>query len=160
MSTSNHNNPSRGPKRPHRLMTAALASIIAAGLLSSTAVAFGATPNPDGSVTVESGDTLSAIAEQFGGDWRDYTGYRSGNPDLIFPGEHVRDTRKAAGTDAGKCAVTIDWAAEAQRTYDGEYGVDPVRHSTLACIASMFVRRVERCFSAVWADGFPRCRHR
>ncbi|KAA8824959.1 4'-phosphopantetheinyl transferase, partial [Bifidobacterium myosotis] len=28
------------------------------------------------------------------------------------------------------------------------------------CIASMFVRRVERCFSAVWADGFPRCRHR
>ena len=37
MSTSNHN-PPHGPKRPHRLMTAALASIIVAGLLSSTAL--------------------------------------------------------------------------------------------------------------------------
>ena len=29
-----------------------------------------------------------------------------------------------------------------------------------ACIASMFVGRVRQCFSVVWADGFPRCRHR
>ena len=29
-----------------------------------------------------------------------------------------------------------------------------------ACFASMFVRQVRQCFSAVWADGFPRCRHR
>ena len=28
------------------------------------------------------------------------------------------------------------------------------------CIASMFVGRVRQCFSVVWADGFPRCRHR
>ncbi len=28
------------------------------------------------------------------------------------------------------------------------------------CFASMFVRQVRQCFSAVWADGFPRCRHR
>ena len=28
------------------------------------------------------------------------------------------------------------------------------------CFASMFVGRVRQCFSAVWADGFPRCRHR
>ena len=33
-----------------------------------------------------------------------------------------------------------------------------VRHE--ACFASMFVRQVRQCFSAVWADGFPRCRHR
>ncbi|MDB6769994.1 hypothetical protein PMR90_07500, partial [Bifidobacterium longum] len=26
------------------------------------------------------------------------------------------------------------------------------------CFASMFVRQVRQCFSAVWADGFPRCR--
>ena len=26
--------------------------------------------------------------------------------------------------------------------------------------ASMFVRQVRQCFSVVWADGFPRCRHR
>lgn len=32
--------------------------------------------------------------------------------------------------------------------------------SQLLCFASMFVRQVRQCFSAVWADGFPRCRHR
>lgn len=32
--------------------------------------------------------------------------------------------------------------------------------STMDCFASMFVRQVRQCFSAVWADGFPRCRHR
>ncbi len=30
----------------------------------------------------------------------------------------------------------------------------------VGCFASMFVRQVRQCFSAVWADGFPRCRHR
>ena len=30
----------------------------------------------------------------------------------------------------------------------------------ICCFASMFVRQVRQCFSAVWADGFPRCRHR
>ena len=32
--------------------------------------------------------------------------------------------------------------------------------SMSACIASMFVGRFRQCFSAVWADGFPRCSHR
>ena len=32
--------------------------------------------------------------------------------------------------------------------------------TTDGCIASMFVGRVRQCFSVVWADGFPRCRHR
>jgi len=40
-------------------------------------------------------------------------------------------------------------------------GQTPVRNDLiLACFASMFVRQVRQCFSAVWADGFPRCRHR
>ena len=30
----------------------------------------------------------------------------------------------------------------------------------VVCFASMFVRQVRQCFSVVWADGFPRCRHR
>ncbi|TCE65272.1 transposase [Bifidobacterium longum subsp. longum] len=43
--------------------------------------------------------------------------------------------------------------------------VDGVWHKrtwggSVECIASMFVGRVRQCFSAVWADGFPRCRHR
>ena len=36
----------------------------------------------------------------------------------------------------------------------------PYRPKRLKCFASMFVRQVRQCFSAVWADGFPRCRHR
>ena len=40
---------------------------------------------------------------------------------------------------------------------DGGYDVIDYRN---VCFASMFVRQVRQCFSAVWADGFPRCRHR
>ncbi len=44
-----------------------------------------------------------------------------------------------------------------ERLRDG-YGAG-VSLSTV-CFASMFVRQVRQCFSVVWADGFPRCRHR
>lgn len=37
---------------------------------------------------------------------------------------------------------------------------DRLRAWVLDCFASMFVRQVRQCFSVVWADGFPRCRHR
>jgi len=37
--------------------------------------------------TVKPGDTLSAIGQKYGVDWRKITGYRSGNPSLIYPGE-------------------------------------------------------------------------
>ena len=40
-------------------------------------------------VTVSSGDSLSAIAARYGGVWSDWTGYRSGNPGLIYVGETV-----------------------------------------------------------------------
>jgi len=36
---------------------------------------------------VQPGDTLSAIGKKYGVDWRKITGYRSGNPNLIYPGE-------------------------------------------------------------------------
>lgn len=39
-------------------------------------------------------------------------------------------------------------------------GLERVDYGYLSCFASMFVRQVRQCFSAVWADGFPRCRHR
>ncbi len=41
-----------------------------------------------------------------------------------------------------------------------EYGMLPSTGTVGDCFASMFVRQVRQCFSAVWADGFPRCRHR
>ena len=40
-------------------------------------------------VTVRSGDTLSSIAASNGGSWNQYTGYRSGNPNVIYAGETV-----------------------------------------------------------------------
>lgn len=39
------------------------------------------------SYTVKSGDTLSGIASRLGVDQGSITGYRSGNPNLIYPGE-------------------------------------------------------------------------
>ena len=43
--------------------------------------------------------------------------------------------------------------------YMGHAGIDSTLYY-VHCFASMFVRQVRQCFSAVWADGFPRCRHR
>jgi len=40
-------------------------------------------------VTVRAGDTLSTIAARNGGSWNEYTGYRSGNPNIIYAGETV-----------------------------------------------------------------------
>ena len=37
--------------------------------------------------TVKSGDTLSAIGAKYGIDYKTITGYKSGNPNLIYPGE-------------------------------------------------------------------------
>ena len=39
--------------------------------------------------TVKSGDTLSAIAKQYGVGINDISGYKSGNPNLIYPGENL-----------------------------------------------------------------------
>lgn len=40
-------------------------------------------------VTVRRGDSLSSIASRYGGSWRDWRGYRSGNPNRIYAGERV-----------------------------------------------------------------------
>lgn len=80
-------------------------------------------------VTVRSGDTLGSIAARNGGTWSQWTGYRSGNPDLIYAGETV--CRRAAGSStaiasaAGGHVVTAGeslwsiygtgWQAAAQR---------------------------------------------
>lgn len=49
------------------------------------------TPSPEVSTgikyTVQSGDNLSTIAQRFGVSINQITGYRSGNPNLIYPGE-------------------------------------------------------------------------
>ena len=49
-------------------------------------------------VTVKSGDTLSSIAASNGGSWNQWTGYRSGNPNVIYAGETVCRRTGATGT--------------------------------------------------------------
>lgn len=48
------------------------------------------------SYTVQSGDTLSKIASKMGVSVQDITGYRSGNPNVIYPGEQL-SVRKVTG---------------------------------------------------------------
>lgn len=64
---------------------------------------------------------------------------------------------RTAGTVARRVAERVK--ASMPSPFDGLHaiGVDETSHR---CFASMFVRQVRQCFSAVWADGFPRCRHR
>lgn len=49
-----------------------------------------------------------------------------------------------------QASIMLDATFDAWRMLSGE----------IDCFASMFVRQVRQCFSVVWADGFPRCRHR
>lgn len=61
-----------------------------------------------------------------------------------------RGSRKPRRMDSDRLRA---WVLDALRR-----GVEP--GTDRGCFASMFVRQVRQCFSAVWADGFPRCRHR
>lgn len=57
-------------------------------------------------VTVRYGDTLSSIAASNGGSWNQYTGYRSGNPNVIYAGETVcRRTGAATVATGGRYVV-------------------------------------------------------
>ena len=58
-----------------------------------------------------------------------------------------------------------DWLEEQRTGVPSTRGERYARYTTeqkraAVCFASMFVRQVRQCFSVVWADGFPRCRHR
>ena len=61
---------------------------------------------------------------------------------------------------AGRPFVVGDVADPRADEHEGAVPVGEASHDTRACFASMFVRQVRQCFSVVWADGFPRCRHR
>ena len=52
------------------------------------------------------------------------------------------------------------YTEEQKRAAVDHYLTHGRRASRTMCFASMFVRQVRQCFSVVWADGFPRCRHR
>ena len=49
----------------------------------------------DDAYTVKSGDTLSAIGERHGVDWRDIARINNvDNPDMIFPGQKLKIPKK------------------------------------------------------------------
>ena len=78
-------------------------------------------PKPAGrTYTVQAGDTLSGIAAKLGVPTSAISGYRSGNPNLIYPGETLT-VKKTGGT-----------TAQAKRTYVVQAG------DTLSGIASRF----------------------
>ncbi|BDR53684.1 hypothetical protein KIM372_15910 [Bombiscardovia nodaiensis] len=111
------------PSKAMPIVTGGLATLVASAALASPAVA--ATANGDGSFKVERGDTLSQIASTFGdGKWSGWTGFRSGNPNLIFPGEDVRPGDGAAAT-------TSDLKDLAKRVLKGEFGNGQARRTAL-----------------------------
>ena len=59
------------------------------GTQGATTGATGTTAPQPKTYTVQAGDTLSKIARQMGVKISDISGYRSGNPNLIFPGENL-----------------------------------------------------------------------
>ncbi|VWQ21583.1 hypothetical protein BIFLH206_01296 [Bifidobacterium longum subsp. longum] len=67
--------------------------------------------------------------------------------DRLRLGDSIRAIARLLGRDPGTVS------REVERNRNPESG-------GYECFASMFVRQVRQCFSAVWADGFPRCRHR
>lgn len=56
-------------------------------------------------VVVRSGDTLSGIAAANGGAWTEWTGYASGDPNRIYPGETVCRGNTTATTGGGSYTV-------------------------------------------------------
>ena len=62
--------------------------------------------------------------------------------------------------DFGQVDVRYRGVVTRMRHFVLDFPYSNISPCQLMCIASMFVGRVRQCFSAVWADGFPRCRHR
>ena len=67
-------------------------------------------------VTVRRGDSLSSIAARYGGSWREWHGYRSGNPNRIYPGERVcrgsyTPSRNATATHTVRAGETLSGIA-------------------------------------------------
>ena len=82
-------------------------------------------------VTVASGDTLSGIAAKYGVPISSITGYKSGNPNLIYPGEVLTlggtpaPAANPAATPAPTQTPTTTPQAQPQSTPQPASGVDP-----------------------------------
>ena len=71
--------------------------------------------------------------------------------------EHLRQDFWNTVSNRSKVSAVLPIESEVE-VLEADGGIVLAIH--VPCFASMFVRQVRQCFSAVWADGFPRCRHR
>lgn len=118
----------KDPSNTPRIMTSTLAALVASAALAVPASA--ATLNNDGSLTVESSDTLSQIAQDYGnGDWSRAQGYKSGNPNLIFPGGILTGIDKI--TSKVSVATTDELRDLAKDVIVGKFGNGSERKSIL-----------------------------
>jgi len=80
------------------------------GEVGGVGVPRGTTPTQGGGQPttheVREGETLSQIGQRYGVDWRQITGFRSGDPDLIYPGEVLNIPSGAGGQVPGQIAPT------------------------------------------------------
>lgn len=65
------------------------------------------------SYTVKKGDTLSGIASNHGVDYKSITGYKSGNPNLIYPGEVLTWGSPAPASSAPASPAPVNQAENA-----------------------------------------------
>lgn len=71
-------------------------------------------------VTVRAGDSLSLIAIRYGGSWNEWRGYRSGNPNVIYPGETV--CRGGSAPTAPAASTHVVQAGENLSVIAARYG--------------------------------------
>ena len=72
----------------------------------------------------------------------------------------IRRTAERIGRDKSTVSRELRRGLWFASNENGSYRPYRPKRLKTGCFASMFVRQVRQCFSAVWADGFPRCRHR
>lgn len=111
--------------------------------------------------TVKKGDTLSKIAGDYGVGMDKITGYKSGNPDLIYEGETINIGDKApqaTGTptysETVKNALTSDETKE-KSPYD-VYGVDSLRKNldTIKASKDTAFKDLEGAQTKTWNDEY------
>lgn len=131
-----HVPPRHAARRPRgrgvgRVVPAGVAAL-AAATLASPGTAMAVTGNADGSFTIDPGDTLSRIAYDYGdGSWAGVLGMRSGDPDLIYPGEVLRDASGSIRVPVGVVASSSDLSALARDVIAGKYGNGMARRAAL-----------------------------
>lgn len=113
--------------------------------------------------TVKKGDTLSKIAGDYGVGMDKITGYKSGNPDLIYEGETVSIGDKAPSTQSTgtptysetvKNALTSEDTKE-KSPYD-VYGVDSLRKNldTIKASKDTAFKDLEGAQTKTWNDEY------